>query len=403
MVQEKEALPMALTYDEAVGEIRKEVKNEGEKIDLIDLASRNEKYLRPLEASEVVPFLRKKRELEQEEKEEQRHGQKRAAETQIQKVAGEVASKVFEAKLKRYKVSVTNVVELGETVLQEADTKRTQLFEELGWAAQENATLREIAGALKQPYEALMTEVERAAAQKVALKEKHVQAFSRKMYDVFQEKHPRGLTVVGDPSATGLGGGKDKVDLVVCERAVQLPHVIFPHENKRDLISETHQKQGAGQLEQRKERIFQKQPHRSLLTGVTMGFDSIDFWSFRKECVPLHTGPLPLSADASSPALQGMWRLWRTSDNVLGYTSPSLPDFITIDEEESGFPKGAIIDNLTRLDVMPGNENDPSTSLTTAEVLRGVINETGEVVALKHGTAIDDEVCELYLVWKPCW
>jgi hypothetical protein len=101
---------------------------------------------------------------------------------------------------------VTNVVKLGETVFQEAETESSKLFEELGWADQENATLKEIAGALKQPYEETMAEAERAAAQKVALKEKHMQAFSKKMYDVLQQKHRRGVTRVGDISAKRLRG-----------------------------------------------------------------------------------------------------------------------------------------------------------------------------------------------------
>jgi hypothetical protein len=88
--KKNEALVMALTYDEAVGEIRKEVKDDSEKFILFDLATRYERYLRPLKASEVVPFLRTKRDSEQKEKDEQRPGQKRASETQVRKVAEEV-------------------------------------------------------------------------------------------------------------------------------------------------------------------------------------------------------------------------------------------------------------------------------------------------------------------------
>lgn len=369
----------------ALDVIKKEARNENEKDELIDLAYKHKDFVLALEVpSDVLKFLRKRQ--QDSVAQEQAIGQKRASRTEIREIAKEAAEKVYDAKFKKVRVSVTNVAEVGETVLEQAEERSRQLFD------QDNETLKEIAHALKGPHKALMSEI-----QEEGLKEKHVQKFSKKLYEVLQNKHARGKTVVGDTSATGLGGGRNKVDLVVCESAVLLPHVIVTHENKPTLSAEQNRKQATGQLKQRKDRILPKQPGRNVFTGITMGYDSIDFWDFREGFETVHTGPLPLSPDASSPALQGMWRLWRTHDIYLGYKFPSLPKSMQIVFGMEGFPEGSLIDHLTRLDVAAGK--DPGTSLTTAEVLRGVVKGTGKVVALKTGAEIGAEVRECIAIW----
>jgi hypothetical protein len=382
---------MALTLKEAVEVIKKGVRNENEKDDLIDLAYKHRDVVLALEASDVLAFLRRRR--HDLAAPEQAVGQKRASLTEIRELAEEAAEKVYEAKFKKHRVSVTNVAEVGETVLEQAEERSTQLFDAMGWADQDNEILKEIAHALKEPYKELRSEV-----QKEGRRDKHVQKFFRKLYEILQNKHALGKTVVEDTSATGLGGARNKVDLVVCDSAVLLPHVMVVHENQPTMLADQQcWKQATGQLVQRKVRILSKQPGRKVFPGVTMGYDGIDFWVFREGFETMHTGALPLSPDASSPALQGMWRLWRTPDVYLGYKSPLLPKSMQIVTGKEGFPEGSMISHWIHLDVAA--EEGPGTSLTTTEVLRGVVEGTGKVVALKTRAAIRAEVCKCVAVW----
>lgn len=170
-----------------------------------------------------------------------------------------------------------------------------------------------------------------------------------------------------------------------------LPLVVFLHENKATMTKVTHQKDSAGQLKQQKDRILEKQPSRTVVTGVTMGFDEIDVWVFEEGRKTLHTGPLPFAAETKSAGLQALWRLWSTPDDVLGYKSPALPSAMAMVSGEGSFQEGTPITDLSQLDVVGSD----GSSWTTAQVLCGTLRGKGERVALKTCTNIDAEVvCE---------
>lgn len=225
----------------------------------------------------------------------------------------------------------------------------------------------------------------KAEAEKGNLKEEPVQDFTTTLYQILKEKSPRANTVVADTSETGMGGGEFKLNQAICDRIVKLPHVIAVHVNKSTLISS---KESAGQLQKRSEAIFDKQPGRQKLAGVSMGWDQIDVWTFFEEGGRVqHSGPLPFSADASSAGLQNLLRLWRTPNDILGYKSPALPPLLKMVSGEGPFQANATIKDLFRLDV-------GKRSQTTAEVLCGTLESTGERVALKTGALINQEVRE---------
>lgn len=86
-----------------------------------------------------------------------------------------------------------------------------------GFAPLNSRALVDVAAALQKPYKEL-----EAAAKAGKLLEKDVQAFTKTLYKVLEDKAPRANTVVADTSQTGLGGGKNKVDHVACDRYVCL-------------------------------------------------------------------------------------------------------------------------------------------------------------------------------------
>lgn len=159
--------------------------------------------------------------------------------------------------------------------------------------------------------------------------------------------------------------------------------VVFVHENKQKFAESQQEKEAAGQLKQRSEVVFDKQPHREWLTGISMGWDQLSAWIFREGGGVAQTGPLAFSADVNSDGLQMLLRVWCTDNATLGYVSPVLPPYLRI--KEGPLEVDSIIRNMYRLDV-------GKRSITAAEVLCGTHEKTGEKVVLKTGAAIGQEV-----------
>lgn len=102
-----------------------------------------------------------------------------------------------------------------EQVLDDADAMGLRLFESRKSAPHNWILLKRVAEALGEPYKRLKAlSAQRQDKGKTPLEEP-VHTF---LYEVFQKEHKRGRTVVGDTSATGLGGGKNILDLVASVR-----------------------------------------------------------------------------------------------------------------------------------------------------------------------------------------
>jgi hypothetical protein len=348
---------MALTYTRAVEIINRDVKDQGERARLIALARSDREALAPVQETDLVVVLREW--VQAEPTGGQKRDRDRGAEALVTAGEAKALAQAAHEELKRRKTSITNVVELGEEVLEKAEFRGAGLLDEQGFAPLDCSVLEMVAKALQDPYNEL-----KAKAEKGSLKEEPVRDFTTTLYQILKEKSPRANTVVADTSEIGMGGGKFKLDQAICDRVVKLPHVIAVHGNKSTLTSSTKEKETAGQLKKRSEAIFDKQPGRQKLTGVSLGLDQIDVWTFEEGGRVQHTGPLPFSADASSAGLQSLLRLWRTPNDTLGYESPALPPLLKMVSGEGPFQANAIIKDLFRLDV--GRR-----SQTTAEVLCG--------------------------------
>jgi hypothetical protein len=188
---------MALSVGKAFDRIRIEAQNETERNKLFVLAHNKKDLIAELKETEVVSVLR--------QLEEPSVGQKRSPDEARIRGLEDGMTWVRET-LKKTRTSVTNIIELGEQVLDDADAMALRLFESRIFAPHEWISLKRVAEALGEPYKRLKAlSAQRQDKGKTPLEEP-VQTFSRKMYEVFQEEHKRGRTVVGDTSATGLWG-----------------------------------------------------------------------------------------------------------------------------------------------------------------------------------------------------
>lgn len=141
---------MALTYIRAVEIINRDVNDQGERARLIALARSYQKALAPVQETDLVVVLREWLQAEQN------GGQKRDRDSGAEAlvIAGEAKAlaQATHKELKRRKTSITNLVELGEEVLQKAEFRGAGLLDEQGFASLDGSVLEMVAKALQDPY-----------------------------------------------------------------------------------------------------------------------------------------------------------------------------------------------------------------------------------------------------------